>query len=172
MNRMRNPILSGILGLLLAAVVLVQLVAPPSDLARMTTFVQWLDRSMPADTASPWSGPVGTGQQDPMTTLQGWLDGLRQGGSESNDPTHWPASVWILQAWSDYYEMSDGMQATPPDRHTPSGSWTLQKSFTLPLLRHRILNKVRPLTEWNPVIQQSARLLSQPFLSGRTINAP
>ncbi|MGM0507011.1 MAG: hypothetical protein ACQER4_07475 [Bacteroidota bacterium] len=154
MNRFRNSLLTGSLGLLLAVVVLVQLVAPSSEQARMTTFAQWLDRSLPGETSPPWTHAEERDRTESILQLQQWLINLERTHATEEEssktengayPLSWPASGWILQAWSDYNEMSDGMQATVPDRPTTSGKWILQEIFPNLSSREAGSDTVRPI---------------------------
>lgn len=181
MNRFRNPLLTGSLGLLLAVVVLVQLVAPSSEQARMTTFAQWLDRSLPGETSSPWTESNRFDRNESVQQLQEWLIGLRQEAERNEEPTEtneephpvtWPSSGWILQAWSDYNEMSDGMQATLPDRLTTGGKWILQEIFPDLKNRQAGTESVRFVRRLYTAGISLLPTLRRPFLSGVSINAP
>ncbi|MEX1212316.1 MAG: hypothetical protein WEA36_05700 [Balneolaceae bacterium] len=182
MNRLRHPIPAGILGLLLAVVVLVQLVSPSSEQARMTTFAQWLDRSLPGETSSPWANPEQSDRMETIQQLQRWLTSLELDAAIEDEtpigtngepiPLSWPAPGWILQAWSDYNEMSGGMQTTLPDRPTTSGKWILQEVLPDLSIQQAGTETVRLVHYIHGTGTHLLPYLRRPFLSGLSINAP
>lgn len=179
MNQFRNPRLTSVLGLLMAAVVLMQMVSPAAEQVRVTTFAQWLDRSLQMELRGDKEQGQDSADHRSIEMIQLWLSDHTHESSVMDGSTtpvpneRWAVSGWILQAWNDYNEMTDGMKATLSDRVVTGSSWILQKAtHTAPHPNNRSGITRSSYRSLLSDLQGFISLMRRPFLSGVSINAP